>query len=154
MATLTDNSRQKYEQYEIEQSFPNPPTESAKKCDDVTIDFDSLRSLSDLGVNVAFLNEMEENIKTIEVFKKLQNKLQTNSALIERLNEVQNQRLSQNLPTHLAHVAHPNEDEVDLATQITTNLTEMAKQLPPESIVTPHALRKAMGISNGNFTIK
>lgn len=150
MALLTENSRQKYETYEVEKTFPNPPDEEEmKNFENVDIDFDSLRSLSDLGVEMSFLNEMEEDMRVIKFQQTLQEELNNNSALLQQLHKVQNDRLSQTLPAHLAHVAHPNTDEIELASQITTNLTAIAKKLPPESIVATHALRKAMGITNG-----
>lgn len=152
MATLTENSRQKYEQNEVEQTFPSETSDDdVKKYENVQIDFDSLRSLSDIGVNVSFLNDFEENMRTIEMTKKLQEQLENNSSLIERLHKVQMDRLSQNVPTHLSHIDHPNTDELELAVQITSNLTEIAKQLPPQAIVSTHALRKAMGVSNGKY---
>lgn len=77
------------------------------------------------------------------LFKKIQNQI-----FILKC-QVQNERLSQNLPTHLSNIAHPSEDELELAAQITNNLKEIAKELPPSSLVSPHALRKAMGLSNG-----
>lgn len=154
MAKLIENSRDKFEQYQLEQSFPNPSSSADdEKLKSVKIDFDSLRSLSDLGLNVEFLGEMEENIKTIEAYKELQGKLKDNSELLEQLNIAQNERLSQNLPLHLSNVAHPNENELKLANQITNNLTEMAKQLPPYAIVSPYSLRKAMGVSNGGYLL-
>lgn len=149
IAAITENQRQRHEQHEIEQSFPGPVEDETKKYANVPIDFQDLRSLTDIGVDTSFLNELEQNIRTIELHKKLQEQLLNNSTLIERLQQVQTERLSQPLPAHLSHVAHPNSDEIQLAVQITSNLTEMAKQLPPESITTPHALRKAMGLSNG-----
>lgn len=150
MAALTENCRQKYETNELERTFPNPPDEDqTEKLKDVKIDFDCLRSLGDLGLNVDFLNVMEDDYKMYEIYKSLQGKLENNTQLIERLNQVQNDRLTQNLPVHLANVAHPNEDELDLANQITTNLKEISKELPPNAIVSVQALRKAMGISNG-----
>lgn len=151
IATLSENARQKYDEFEIERTFPSTLAADGEKIkqEDVPIDFDSLRTLTDLGINVSFLNEMEEDIRTIEMYKKMQGKLQDNSALLERLNQVQHERLSQPLPAHLANIAHPNEDEIELATQITTNLTELCKQLPPGAIASPHGLRKAMGMTNG-----
>lgn len=152
MGTLTENSRQKYEQNEVEQTFPSPPPDDdAKKYENVQIDFDSLRSLSDIGVNVSFLNEFEKNMHAMEVTKKLQEQLENNSTLIDRLHKVQMDRLSQPVPSHLSHIDHPNSDEIELAVQITSNLTEMAKKLPPQAIVSTIALRKAMGVSNGKF---
>lgn len=152
MATLTESARQKYEHNELHRTFPNPPADDEyEKYKDTKINFDSLRTLSELGLEVNFLNEMEEEIKTFEIYKALENRLENNSELLGRLRQVQNERLSQNLPTHLANVAHPSEDELDLATQITNNLKEIAKDLPPSSIVSPHALRKAMGLTNGKL---
>lgn len=152
MSSLTDNSRQKYEHNELQKTFPNPPDDdNYEKFKDVKIDFDSLRTLGDIGVNVEFLGGIEEEIKTFEIYKSLENRLENNSELLGRLRQVQNERLSQNLPTHLSNVAHPSEDELELAAQITNNLKEIAKELPPASLVTPHALRKAMGLSNGRL---
>lgn len=152
MERITESARQKYEQYQVERTFPDPVKTEDKKPDDVPIDFNSLRTLGELGVDVSFLDGMEDDFRTIEAFNEIKGKLSDNAALIERLNQVQHERLSQPLPTHLAHVAHPTEDEIDLAHQITSNISEMAKQMPPKTLVTPHALRKAMGVSNGSFS--
>lgn len=151
MSTLTENARQKYEHHELQRAFPNPTPEDMEyeKYKDIKIDFDILRTLDDVGVNVDFLSGMEEEIKTFEIYKSLENRLENNSELLGKLRQVQNERLSQNLPVHLSNVAHPSEDELELAAQITNNLKEIAKELPPSSIVSPHALRKAMGISDG-----
>lgn len=151
MASLTENSRQKYDVHQLETVFPSPPDENEdEKLKDIKIDFNNLRTLSDVGVDIDFLSDMEQDFKLSEICKSIQGKLENNSELIDQLNRVQNERLSQNLPAHLAHIAHPNEDELDLATQITTNIKEMVKDLPPHAIAPPHALRKAMGLSNGN----
>lgn len=152
MATLTENSRQKFEHNELQKTFPNPSDDDEyAKYKDTKINFDNLRTLGDIGVNVDFLGAMEEEIKTFEIYKSLENRLENNSELLGRLRQVQNERLSQNLPTHLSNVAHPSEDEIDLAAQITNNLKEIAKELPPSSLVAPQALRKAMGLSNGVY---
>lgn len=147
---LTENQQQRNDQAQIEENFPSSAdAEDAKKYDNVQIDFNYLHTLSDIGVDTGFLNEIEHNYKTMVLHKKLEEQLLNNSTLIERLQQVQNERLSHPLPVHLSHVNHPNTDEIELANQITTNLTEMAKQLPPETIISCQALRKAMGISNG-----
>lgn len=152
LATLVENQRQRCEQHEIEQSFPPAAVEEdTKKYDDVTVDFDALRTLGDIGVDISFLSGMEQTVRSAELTKKLQEQLLNNSTLIERLQQVQTERLSQPLPQHLAHVAKPSNDEIELAHQLTSNLTEMAKQLPPDSIAAKHALRKAMGISNSTL---
>lgn len=164
ISKLMESQYQRYEQSEIEKTFPadaSPaaagaagPDDDERKLQNVPINFESLRSLADVGVDVSFLSGMEHSMRTAELTRKLQEQLQNNSDLIERLQQVQTERLSQPLPQHLAHVARPSNDEIELAHQLTSNLTEMAKQLQPDSITTPHALRKAMGMSNGmNFKI-
>lgn len=158
LATLVENQRQRVEQHEIDQSFPNctdadaaaAAAEESAKYENVAVDFDTLRTLGDIGVDISFLSSMEQTMRSVELTKKLQEQLMNNSTLIERLQQVQTERLSQTLPQHLAHVARPSSDEIELAQQLTSNLTEMAKQLPPDSIAQPLALRKVMGISNGN----
>lgn len=146
-----NNARHRYDTHHLELKYPDPPhkDEDDDKYKDVSIDFNSLRSLGTIGVNMDFLGDMEEEYKMFEICKSIQSKLANNSELLDELNRVQNERLTHNLPAHLSHVAHPNEDELNLADQITNNLTEIVKELPPNAITTPHALRKAMGISNG-----
>lgn len=161
ISKLMEGQYQRYEEAEIEKTFPaatNPAEKAApenenRKYQNVPINFESLRSLADVGVDVSFLSGMEHSMRTAELTRKLQEQLQSNSNLIERLQQVQTERLSQPLPQHLAHVARPSNDEIELAHQLTSNLTEMAKQLQPDSITTPHALRKAMGMSNGKSSI-
>lgn len=161
ISQLMENQQQRYEQHEIDKVFPINSTldndnntkpnitneDSNIKYDNVKIDFESLYTLNELGVDCSFLNPLEHNYRNTELHKQLH----TNSNLIERLQQVQTERLSQPLPQHLSHITHPNADEIELAAQITSNLTEMAKRLPPESISAPHALRKAMGLSDGKY---
>lgn len=150
--TLINNSANKYDRQQLELKFPDPPTKDEdEKYKATPIDFDGLRSLGALGVDMEFLGEMEEEYRMFEIYRSIQGRLKSNSELIDELNRVQNDRLSQNLPAHLAHIPHPNDDELELADQITSNLTEMAKELPPHILTTPHALREAMGMSNGKI---
>lgn len=69
-------------------------------------------------------------------------------SLIEQLHQVQHDRLSAPLPQHLSLVAHPNKQEVELADQITSNLTSIAKKLPPAAIASGPGIRKALGMSS------
>lgn len=148
MATLVESHRQRNEQLEVENMFPDAAVdEDPRRYDNIKIDFDDLKSLSNLGVDIGFVEKMENDLKLIEIQKKLQSQLDVNSTLIERLHQVQYERLSQPLPPHLAHISKPDLNEIQLAAQLTSNLTEMAKQLTPGAIVPPHSLRKAMGIS-------
>lgn len=75
-------------------------------------------------------------------------KLDTNTNLIEQLHQVQHERLSATIPQHLSLVAHPNKQEIELADQITSNLTNIAKKLPPGAIAPGAGVRKAMGMNS------
>ncbi|XP_055680365.1 bromodomain-containing protein 7 [Lutzomyia longipalpis] len=152
MAKLMESQRQRAEKEEVEKSFPDPdPPERQADLASVDIDFKKLQTLSELGIDVSFLEHMEKLAKDSDYAKKFQSQLNVTSTLLEKLHQVQYERLSQPLPVHLSHVQPPGNDEVQLATQITSNITEMAKNLPPEAITSPHALRKAMGVSTAGL---
>lgn len=77
----------------------------------------------------------------------LQGKLDSNTSLIEQLHQAQHDRLSAPIPQHLSLLHHPNKQEMDLADQITSNLTNIAKKLPPCAIASASGIRKAMGMN-------
>lgn len=147
MSTLIENSRQKHEQSEIERTIPDEVDEE-EKYKDVKIDFEGLRTLVDLGIETNFIDNLEMQLKMVEFQKKLQTQLEENLAILSQLQQAQNERLSQPPPMHLAHVQHASVEEVQLAHQVTANLVDIAKQLPPAAISDPHGLRKAMGLSS------
>lgn len=161
IAHLVESQYQRYEQSEIYRSLPTVdvsgtnsgmPTgqtqaeaEGAGKAALLPVDFDALRTLSDIGVDVSFLPAMERAQEAATVSEQLE----ANAALIERLHQVQTERLSQPLPAHLSNVTRPGAPELELANQLTNSLTAVAKQLTPVALVDPLALRKAMGLSAG-----
>lgn len=163
---LMESQYQRYEQTEIERTLPSFGTDSTSGGDRAAatptiaapdsngftgeflpVDFEALRTLGDIGVDVSFLPAMQQELRCASMGKQLQ----SNTALIERLHQVQTERLSQPLPAHLSNVARPSAPELELATQLTASLTSMAKQLAPEAVVEPLGLRKAMGLSTGEF---
>lgn len=77
----------------------------------------------------------------------MQSRLDDTSILIQKLNKVQNERLSQPPPAHLAHILGPSEIEIDLAERVTDNLSEMSKRLPPEAVAPVSSIRKALGVA-------
>jgi hypothetical protein len=77
----------------------------------------------------------------------LQKNLDANTSLIEQLHQVQHDRLSAPITQHLSMVPHPTKQEMELADQITLNLTSIAKKLPPCAIASKPGIRKAMGMS-------
>lgn len=154
LETVIEGTRQREDQKEIEKTLPDTEEEIKRKYGDTKVDFDGLKSLAELGIETEFLDELEMQSKLYEFQKKLQGQLESNFSLIEQLHQVQNQRLSQQPPLHLAHIQHACNEEVELANQITANIADIAKQLPPGAMTTPHALRKAMGLTNGEIFIQ
>lgn len=100
-----------------------------------------------MGIDTSFLSDFEESYKRSEQQETLQQRLQTTSQLLEKLQQVQNERLSQPLPAHLSNLPPISEQEITLAENITSNLTDMAKHVNPGDIVSVSGLRKAMGIA-------
>lgn len=80
-----------------------------------------------LGIDVNFLDEMEEELRLSEDRQELQQRLDNMCQLLEKLQRTQYQRLSAPLPTHLNQVPGASEEELSLAETITDNLTEIAK---------------------------
>lgn len=123
--------------------------EEYEKYKNTRIDFNRLRTLKDLGIDIDFLDNIESEMKNFELTRRLQEHLSNNLNLIEKLRATQHERLSQPLPQHLAFVPQAAAEEVHLAHQITQQLSDVAKKLPPSAVVDPYSLRKAMGMSNG-----
>ncbi|KAK9508573.1 hypothetical protein O3M35_006105 [Rhynocoris fuscipes] len=128
---------------------------SPKKIDGQTggkIELSQLRTLSELGIDVSFLNDYEtllnEDQSQIRQQSCVQEKLEQTSVLLEKLQQVQNDRLSAPPPPHLSHILQPSDTELNLAEKITESLTELAKQVPPAAIVAVPAIRKAMGVAS------
>ncbi|XP_058126103.1 bromodomain-containing protein 7 [Anopheles ziemanni] len=146
---LYETHMQRQEREAVKQTFldPDEVAEEVRRYADVKIDFDALRSLSSVGVNMHFLDDLERQLKEADIVPQLQQSLHENSDLLQKLHQMQTERLSAPLPAHLSHIQHPSDGELELAGQITSNLTQIAKQLPPSAIAQPHGLRKAMGIN-------
>ncbi|CAG0894638.1 unnamed protein product [Darwinula stevensoni] len=107
------------------------------------IDFDSIRSLESMGIDVSFLNEMQETMKK-EL--ELQKGLDENAKTLKELHEMQHTRLSLPLPQHLSNVVVASDQEHALAEQVVNNLGGMLQQVPPGSVTPLVSIRKAMGI--------
>ncbi|KAG8240253.1 hypothetical protein J437_LFUL004713 [Ladona fulva] len=143
---ITDNSASKPSVPIQNSSAPdsiNSGSNSSSDPYDVKIDFEALKTLSDVGIDVSFLENVENELKN----EALQRGLDQTGELLGKLEQVQRERLSQPPPSHLSLVAKPSEIEVQLAEKITENLTDMAKRVTPEAIVPLPAIRKAMGIA-------
>lgn len=161
---------QSYEKREIEKCFTNQhqqrqsePSASSETSEQIEmeyekykntrLDFKRLRSLKELGIDIRFLDDMETDMKNFELSRRMQEHLSNNLTLIEKLRLIQNERLSQPLPLHLALVQPAGQEETQTAQQLTQQLSELAKKLPPSAIADQYALRKAMGMSYGKLSL-
>ncbi|XP_055375553.1 bromodomain-containing protein 7 [Condylostylus longicornis] len=151
IAHLYENQYQRFENNEIEKTFPDSISkdeEEYEKYKNVKIEFDKLKGLNDLGIDMSFLDGLKEELLELEIQNSVNDQITANIKLIEKLHNTQHDRLSQPLPQHLSNIQHPSNEENQLAQQITQNFVDIAKKLPPSAITEPHALRKAMGMSN------
>lgn len=139
---LEEKKMLREEEDAIKTVLETKPPETASK-----IDIDDLKSLSDVGINVDFLNEMEDDIRLVEDWRELQLRLDSTSQLLEKLQRTQQARLSQPLPTHLNNIQQPSEEEISLAESVTENLTDMAKRVNPSEIVPIPGIHKALGVA-------
>ncbi|KAH8412958.1 hypothetical protein KR009_007133 [Drosophila setifemur] len=157
---LSNMQLHSYEHREIAKCFETPQPEAStqqetteqiekeyEKYKNTQVDFKRLRSLQDLGIDVGFLEGMETEMKNFELNRRMHEHLSQNLTLIEKLRVTQHDRLSQPLPGHLGLVQAAGQEEVQTAAQLTQQISEMAKKLPPSAIADPYSLRKAMGMS-------
>ncbi|KAK6624509.1 hypothetical protein RUM44_011368 [Polyplax serrata] len=144
---LEERRRLKEEEERIRQLMEPSPSRTSN----VSVDFQSLRSLSELGIDTSFLDAFDKDASKKQDQpvgdEALQSRLDDTSILIQKLNKVQNERLSQPPPAHLAHILGPSEIEIDLAERVTDNLSEMSKRLPPEAVAPVSSIRKALGVA-------
>ncbi|EDW28628.1 GL19286 [Drosophila persimilis] len=151
-----------YEHQEIEKCFDTEESSTAQaqpqetqeqieqeyeKYKNTRVDFKRLQSLKELGIDVSFLDSMETEMKTFELNRRMHEHLSNNLTLIEKLRVTQHERLSQPLPSHLGLVQPAGQEEAQTAQQLTQQISDLAKKLPPSAIADPFALRKAMGMS-------
>ncbi|KAJ9580096.1 hypothetical protein L9F63_004238 [Diploptera punctata] len=137
----------------VMQGMPDDKMHQMAIQQDVKLDFDSLKSLSDIGIDMKFLDTVEQEAHIREEHKAaeeaMQIQLDQNSVLLQKLQQVQSDRLSLTPPAHLSHVSQPSDNEVQLAGKITESLKDMVKKVDPLVIAPVPSLRKAMGILPG-----
>lgn len=142
MDIMIESEQQKQAQKQVDEMLPDY-RKASKKLEGVDINFDELRSLRELGIDVGFLDAFEGIAKDSD----FQSRLNTTSELIMELHQFQQERLSAHIPPHLSLVQKPNKQEIELADQITSSITNIAKNLPPAVISNTAGIRKAMGVS-------
>ncbi|XP_063994080.1 bromodomain-containing protein 7 isoform X2 [Diachasmimorpha longicaudata] len=144
---LEEKRRLKEEEEKIKHLLEKHQEVRGSPGEGLKVDVEQLRTLSELGIDVNFLEEYEEELKSTEERLALQTRLDDTSQLLGRLRQVQHDRLSAPLPTHLSNVPKAPQVEAALAEKITDSLTTIAKKLPPSAIAPVDGLRRAMGIA-------
>lgn len=130
----------------------DPVTETEPTIKKEAIDFESLKSLSEDGIDMSFLDnlktEYNETLKIKEEEPEIDPKVQLEATaqLIQQLRDVQHERLSQAPPQHFSSIPKPSEKELNIASQVQKNLSTLAKQVKPENIVPDESIRKLLGI--------
>ncbi|XP_077982682.1 bromodomain-containing protein 7-like [Glandiceps talaboti] len=116
------------------------------------IDFEALKSLSDIGIDMSFLPAMEKEISTKEESSgadnvKLQDKLNEAGDMIKDLEKTQNERMSKKPPSNLQYNPGPSDKECEIAEKLTQQLKELTSQAGPGGVVSTQAVHNAMGIT-------
>ncbi|XP_043211195.1 bromodomain-containing protein 7-like isoform X1 [Amphibalanus amphitrite] len=104
------------------------------------VDVAALRSLSELGIDVRFVDAIEEEERR---YKDAQARLQHTSEMLVSLSEMQRRRLSR---APESGPAAPSQKETELAEALASSLTWMVRQNPPGDVAATGAVRKALGV--------
>ncbi|CAG9768053.1 unnamed protein product [Ceutorhynchus assimilis] len=138
--TLEEGKRLKDEEEAVRTVLETTPIDSVK------VNVDELKSLNDLGIDVNFLDSMDEEIKQAEERHEMQQKLNDMCQLLEKLQKTQYERLSQPLPVSLLNIPGPTRDENTIAEKCVDGLTELSKKLTPAAVAPVPAIRRALGV--------
>jgi len=144
---LTNNQHRKDTKYLQEEAkfAPKPKEVSIEE-----IDFESLKTLSNDGIDMSFLDTIAKKFEgktEAEDGNSAEAKLGKSAKLIQDLRAAQYERLSSAPPQHLSQIQPPNQKEQELAEKVQECLADLASQVKPGDISAATALRKAMGVS-------
>lgn len=148
---LTNNQHRKESNYEEEERTHNSQAGGTNQ----NIDFESLKTLEDDGIDMSFLDNLaktldskpQEDDEEEQVDNTPEGKLEKTAELISSLVAAQYERLSAPPPQHLSQIQPPSQKEIDIAVQVQESLADMAGQVKPSDISHLPAVRKAMGVS-------
>ncbi|XP_074644692.1 bromodomain-containing protein 7-like [Tubulanus polymorphus] len=124
-----------------------PTTSKSEANSDSKVDFNNLRTLSNIGIDTSFLDTFEKEMRQENKTEVVQKKLDETSGFIKDLERVQNERLSRQPPPHLSYIPGPSPTEIQLAEKVTKGLTDLTKQVKPGDVVSATGVRKALGIT-------
>ncbi|XP_050313468.1 bromodomain-containing protein 7 isoform X2 [Anthonomus grandis grandis] len=138
--TLDDNKKLKDEEEAVRTVLETP------KVDKVKVNVDDLKSLKDIGIDVNFLEGMEEDLKKAEDQQEMQKKLNDMCQLLEKLQKTQYERLSQPPPINLHNIPGPTKEEHHIANECVEGLAEITKKVTPAAVAPVPAIRRALGV--------
>lgn len=126
----------------IPRQFQQPPPD---------FDLESLKSLSDLGIDMSFLPALAQDLRNqgipiSEEAQDISSQLNKTSDLIEQLEKTQTERLSRKPPANLQYVPEPTEQEYNIAEKLSSHLQKLISKATPGDIASPKSVRSAMGI--------
>ncbi|CAH2103031.1 unnamed protein product [Euphydryas editha] len=140
--------------YDMEAMFPdkkNQPEPAPPKDENdllkVKIDVEQLRTLSELGIDVDFLTDIEEDLKHAQHDYGLSGALNHTYGLLAALEKEQRERLSAATPWHLLLCARAGGAEREAARLAAGWLRGMLARVPPRHVAPLPALRAAMGVT-------
>ncbi|KAH9635745.1 hypothetical protein HF086_013853 [Spodoptera exigua] len=113
----------------------------------VKVDIDQLRTLSELGIDVEYLNDIEEEVAASQHDYGIGGALRHTTDLLAKLEKEQRDRLSAPAPWHLSLSARPGAAERELARLVAACLRAMLARVPPRHVAPVPALRAAMGVT-------
>lgn len=123
---------------------------SSSTGDATKIDFQSLLSLADEGIDVSFLKASDDTSSSDSLSSLLSDKLHATGKLLDDLQEVQSARLSHRPegPTGPTPeiVIRPSPQEKIIADRVTENLKDLTSQACPEEVISIDSIRAAMGV--------
>ncbi|CAH0592099.1 unnamed protein product [Chrysodeixis includens] len=141
--------------YDMEALFPDKKQQETQQINyendlsKVKVDLDQLRTLSELGIDVDYLNDIEDEVAASQHDYGIGGALRHTCELLAKLEKEQRTRLSAPPPWHLALLsragAGPHERE--LARQAAACLRAMLARVPPKHVAPVRALRAAMGVT-------
>ncbi|KAF9420242.1 hypothetical protein HW555_003463 [Spodoptera exigua] len=111
------------------------------------LDIDQLRTLSELGIDVEYLNDIEEEVAASQHDYGIGGALRHTTDLLAKLEKEQRDRLSAPAPWHLSLSARPGAAERELARLVAACLRAMLARVPPRHVAPVPALRAAMGVT-------
>ncbi|CAK8678890.1 unnamed protein product [Clavelina lepadiformis] len=120
-----------------------------------SINFDNLRSLKELGIDVSFVDEIESKQvdqqkaaeKQLKTDRSIHDSLNKGSVLIKKLEQAQYQRLSQKAPNNEPNLKPPDDKEQQIALELQKTLADLTATTSPRSVLDQSALRQTLGVT-------